>query len=164
MISGIEPAVTRLDTLADHPSMIIGSDGLGLITYDQLREDPYSPPHHFEIVVAHCNDVPCSSVTLHAEVENVVIWTYAYVAMGPGGLPMIVYEWAGSLMHLALCLDHVCSRVRRIDGPDTDAYYYGTGEYKVTLGADGNPLIAYMYRRGSEFQVWHCAKPSCRKP
>ena len=154
--------ITTLDsvfgTLGPYPSVTIGVDGLGLISY-----------YDGKLKVAHCDNVVCSSANIttlglddralaadgHAK--------YTSVAIGSDGLGLIVYDYR-RLAHItdlkvAHCDNIECSSAT--DHPYLETLVHSDGPYtSVTTGADGLGLISY---RGSEgfLKVAHCDNIEC---
>src|SRR5881628_2567764 len=63
------------------PSVAIGSDGLGLISYEDATND--------DLKVAHCVDVPCSEAT--TTTIDVTGGSFTSIAIGSDGLALISF-------------------------------------------------------------------------
>lgn len=120
----------------NNPSIVIGTDGLPVISYADYPAGG--------LRVAHCGDRACAGVTI----ETVDGAGEAYVpaiTIGGDGLPMISfldgYYTAKSAVKVAHCLDVACnsSRVRTIDTVSSQ----GLARTSITTGPDGLAYLAY---------------------
>ena len=84
-----------------YASVTIGVDGLGLISYyDAINES---------LKVAHCNDVPCSSVSLNTLDSAGDVGLYTSVTLGVDGLALIsYYDDFNDALKVAHCSNPFC--------------------------------------------------------
>jgi hypothetical protein len=142
---------------ASQPSLVIGSDGLGLVAYkDEAGLD---------LEVAHCVDAACSAVTTVTVDSAGDVGGRASLALRPGGLPLITYEDAtNGDLKLALCADALCSAATTVV-VDPDLQPGGTGRTEVAIGGDGLPLVAYVNGAiglaNGRLRVAHCEDLAC---
>ena len=133
------------------PSITIGSDGLGLITYtDGNRRG---------LRVAHCNDVACTGATLAALDSSGGTGYGSSVAIGTDGLGLIsYYTEAGIDLRVAHCNDVACTgaTVSILDS----TLNVGSGS-SIAIGSDGLGLISYRNRTGAVVKVAHCLNLAC---
>jgi hypothetical protein len=162
--------LTTLDpaaTVDDDTSLTIGTDGLGVIAY----QDNLLSNVHRAIKTAHCQNVACTSA-LVSTVDTVGtnnggsgggLGTVA-IAVNPGtGTPIVAY-WDGygtTALKVATCLNVDCSALsgRVILDP---AHTYGSPA--IAFGRDGLPLISYMGNgtaSSSDLVVAHCVNVYC---
>ncbi|MFC1879594.1 hypothetical protein ACFLZW_06730 [Chloroflexota bacterium] len=145
---------TALDTtgfVGKFTSIAIGVDGLPIIGYgDQTN---------YNLEVAHCNDLACttaitSTLDTSGRLENISI------AIGADGLPILSYYLIESSWDLkvAHCDDIACTSAD-LNSPDT------TGEVgafsSITIGVDGLPIISYYDATNDNLKVAHCSNKAC---
>ena len=147
----------QIDNAAE-PALVIGSDGLGLIAYQDLAS--------LDLKVAHCVDADCTAVTT-VTVDSVGdVGSRAAIALRPGGLPVISYaDVANNGIKLAFCADAVCSAATTVV-IESGVTPGGTGHTSVAIGGDGRPLVAYSTGVPStapngRLRVAHCENAGC---
>ena len=129
---------TQLDTAESgglSPSLAIGSDGLGLISYGTLAPN-------FDFRIAHCSDVACTSATVVTFDTGDSPTERSPVTIGPHGRGMVIYiDGSNNELKIANCLDVACTSatIATLDLP----YYELGGPPSVTIGSDGLVLISY---------------------
>ena len=139
-------AITTLGSgshrFADAPSITIGVDGLGLISYFDIILN--------SLKVAHCSDVLCSSATT-TSLGMAGLWSS--ITIGADGLGLI--SFANTTLNVAHCNDLPCSNV-------TIAYLDNISYLRtsITIGADGLGLITYTIGNTS-LRVAHCSNALC---
>jgi hypothetical protein len=128
------------DQLAFGPSVTIGSDGLGLISYSGLK-------------VAHCSDVACSSAATAVLDSGSVVSTS--ITVGADGLGLVSYAATGELK-VAHCSNVVCSSAATATIDSVPVA--GTS---ITVGSDGFGLISYRDDSAGDLKVAHCTNAAC---
>jgi len=99
------PIKFKLDTINDHGyggsiSLAIGVDGLGVMSYyDGVWGD---------LIVAHCDNPRCSSVTKYALDMQGNVGEYTSIAIGSDGLPLIAYTDENEVLKVAHCSNEMC--------------------------------------------------------
>jgi hypothetical protein len=141
-------------------SITIGLDGLPVISYRDRENE--------KLKVAHCNDAACSGedetvTTLNDAAE--ITGGNTSIAIGDDGYPVISYQqsvtpWDG-LLKVAKCNDASC-----VGGNETITTLDTTGgpgfeSTSLALGADGNPVIAYMDTAADAITIAKCNDPAC---
>ncbi len=132
-------------------SIIIGTDGLGLISYRDDTND--------DLKVAHCNDVACTSATISTLDSTGNVGGYNSIIIGADGLGLIAYHggtpWVQKVAH---CNDVACTSatISTLDSVD-----WGGGYSSITIGADGLGLISYMDDTTVDLKVAHCSNVTC---
>ena len=86
---------------------------------------------------------------------------HAALTIGPDGLPVIAYH-DGNLSILDLkvvrCNDIDCTQASSVTvDSSTSAGTYAS----ITIGADGNPLVAYQDDTNDNLKVLKCTNPLC---
>lgn len=83
-------------------SLAIGADGLGLIAYYDLGS--------FDLKVAHCDNLACTSATLSTLDSLHAVGLYASLAIGADGLGLISYlDFSANDLKVAHCNDLACT-------------------------------------------------------
>ena len=142
---------STVDADSDHwdTSLAIGADGLGLISYYDSKPG--------DLVVAHCENVACSSSTITVVDTPGNVGSQSSIAIGADGLGIISYYDATNLaLKIAHCSNTACTAATTVT-LDTG---YGAS---LTIGTDGLPLVAYLHSDGSSsgLKVAHCADNAC---
>jgi hypothetical protein len=153
--------LTTLDSpgnVGRDPSATIGTDGLGLISYEDATNS--------SIEVAHCNDIACTSWTKTA-LDSVGVDASSAITVGADGLGLISYRDSSQgfgVLKVAHCNNAACSsaNVTAVDS----AAGHDIGIYSsVTIGADGLALISYQDNDGNTskeaLKVAHCGNLAC---
>ncbi len=141
-----------------YPSVVIGNNGLGIISYG---EDVVDGGH---LWAAHCNDQACSGITsvkLDTTAANV---QYTSIKLGVDGVPVIAfYGTSSSALYVLKCSNDTCSSssgntITQVDNTNTD-----TGSYaSMVVPTDGLPFIAYYDNTGQlNLRATKCATPAC---
>jgi preprotein translocase subunit Sec61beta len=145
---------TTLDSAGNvgaDPSVTIGADGLGLISYyDGSAGD---------LKVAHCADIGCTrafSVTLDST-ANVGLLTA--ITIGADGLGLISYfDSTSSDLKVAHCADVGCTRAisSTLDSAGSVGY-----DSSITIGPGGLGLISYQDGTANDLKVARCNDVAC---
>jgi len=132
----------------DYPSIAIGTDGFGLISYyDRLNKD---------LLVSHCENVNCSSVVSTTLDSTGDVGFSSSVAIGTDGLGLISYHDQSNYdLKVAHCGNSACTEAD-INTVDT---IHGGFFNSITIGADGLGLIAHI--DGTDLRISHCSDLNC---
>lgn len=147
-------------------SVAIGPDGLAVISY-LTTGGVYEPGSGvFQVKVAHCQDVACTTATVKTVDPGVVAPTATAVVIGGDGLPLVGYmerrdQGRPAQFVLAHCGDLDCSRlsglVTRDAGDDTVP--------ALAVGPDGLAVAAWADAPAGHVQtrlrVGRCGDPLC---
>ena len=134
-------------------SIVIGSDGLGLITYfDETGGD---------LRAAHCVDVLCSQATVATVDAEGLVGHHSSVAIGRDGRPLVSYlDFSGFTgdLKVAHCQDVACTtaELTSLDRAGNVGHYTS-----IAIGADGLGLIMYLDLDNHDVKVAHCADVAC---
>jgi hypothetical protein len=147
--------ITTLASLGTDPSVTIGADGLGLISYYDATNG--------NLKVAHCSDAACSKATINTDAldSSGNVGRYTSVTIGADGLGLISYYAATNEdLKLVHCSDAACFSVA-ITTLDSSG---NVGRYpSVTIGADGLGLISYYDATNGNLKVAHCSDATCSR-
>jgi hypothetical protein len=136
----------------EYTSIVIGSDGLGLISYHNTASG--------DLQVAHCNNVVCSSVTTaFIDTGASTIGRFSSITIGGDGLGLISYlALPGYDLRVAHCNNVVCSSATLSTVDD----FLEVGDYtSITVGSDGLGLISYYHAAAQDLKVAHCTNSLC---
>jgi hypothetical protein len=143
-----------LDDTSDmgNPQVAIGVDGHPIVAYDNFPAG--------DLVVAHCNDPGCVSVTRTTLVTpGVSDGGEPTLAIGSDGLPVIAHrDSTNDALILDRCIDIVCSDSVRVT---LDNETVNSTFASITVGADGLPIIAYRDDINDVLDVLACGSVSC---
>jgi len=134
--------------------IVIGSDGLPLITYN-IESRPEDL-----LMVGHCDGIACSSATW-GRLLPLGITTRAKgsaVVIGADGLPVIAYKGSGPRLTIAHCDNIECTQMSSVEvEPTNSAAYF----ISMTIGTDGLPIASYWARTEIDLKVAHCSDATC---
>jgi len=137
--------------IGSYTSVTIGADGLGLISYTDST--------NFDLRVAHCSNVTCSSATITTLDSTDVVGFYTSVTVGADGLGLISYfDSTNGDLKVAHCSNVNCTMatITPLDTTGSVGYYTS-----VTIGADGLGLISYYDFTNLDLKVAHCSNVLC---
>jgi hypothetical protein len=147
----IRSTIDSQGEVGKNSSVIIGSDGLGLISYSGYGSA--------DLKVAHCNDLACSSATVSTLDSAEVVGAYTSVTIGRDGLGLISYfDIGNSDLKVAHCNDLACSSAS-LAAVDSAANV--GGGTSIVIGSDGLGLISYHDDGNSDLKVAHCNDLAC---
>ncbi len=132
--------------------MTVGADGLGLISYFDVT--------NFDLKVAHCANLACTSATTQTlDGTGTNVGQYTSATVGADGLGLISYfDGTNGNLKVAHCADVSCTSATT-QALDTTGV---VGQYtSVTVGADGLGLISYLDVTNGDLRVAHCANVAC---
>jgi hypothetical protein len=145
------------------PSIAIGTDGLGIISYY------VSTPGHENLRVAHCEDIACSTITTTDIDTTGHVGRWSSIEIGSDGLPLISYVHELNQnpaaftqdLKVAHCHDIACTSatITTLDSTPRVADLA-----PLAIGGDGFGLIAYQDTTSSsstKMKVAHCLNIAC---
>ena len=138
--------------VGDQSSVVIGSDGLGLISYTDYGTD--------DLKVAHCENVACTSATVSTLDSAGDVGHYTSATVGADGLGLIGYSELNGDLKVAHCQTVACTSAD-VSTLDSTAV---TANKSATIGADGLGLISYTDNdpvKGQQLKAAHCVDPAC---
>ncbi|HEC06094.1 MAG TPA: hypothetical protein ENJ12_04550 [Thiolapillus brandeum] len=145
---------TILDSVGDtgrQPAIIIGLDGLPLISYyNATTQDLY---------VYHCDDLTCSSGTATAIDTTGSVGQYSSITIGRNGFGLISYYDAGNAdLKLARCQNRACSSAI-VSSLDTAG---AVGKWtSITTTGSGYAFISYFDDGNKDLKVLRCNNEAC---
>ena len=156
-LAGARPARAVTIPEAASPSLIIGSNGLGMFAfYDRVNSD---------LMVGRCLNAACSDATYSVIDSGGDVGRYASITPGTSATlgPVISYEdTTNHRLKLALCVDPACAAATTVVVADDIGVGHGSG---VVVGIDGRPLVGYLRFVESDGLggVWaaHCDNADC---
>jgi hypothetical protein len=139
------------DDVGQYTSVIIGTDGLGLISYYDATNG--------DLKVAHCNDLACTSATLTALDSAGDVGQHTSVTIGTDGLGLIsYYDATNGDLKAAHCDDPACTSATLVTLDSAG----DVGQYtSVATGADGLGLISYYDVTNGDLKAAHCTDSAC---
>jgi len=148
--------ITKLDgtgtDVGYYPSVTVGADGLGLISYFDYT--------YYDLKVAHCSDAACSAATItKLDGTGTNVGYNTSVTVGADGLGLISYsDFTNGDLKVAHCSNAACSAATLSTVDSTG----NVGAYtSATVGADGLGLISYMDQTNVDLKVAHCSNALC---
>ncbi len=148
--------ITTLDSagaVGTANSVVIGADGLGLISYyDSTNQN---------LKVAHCSDVACTSATITVLDSAGDVGSYTSIALGTDGLGLISYcDGTNTALKVAHCSNIACTTAT---ATTLDSAGSAGVMASITVGADGLGLISYRENSAGagELRVAHCNDVAC---
>lgn len=156
-----EPISSVLEDRTPHGASIArGSNGFPIIAYVISNSDINT--YYRQLKVATCLDASCtrtSIVPVTTGLENVGI--RVSVTVGADGMPILIYyEYKlYKNLRIARCTTPTCSGRSIMFVKSTS--HTSIGYPLSTVGADGQPVIAYRYSRNSSLDVIKCQTALC---
>jgi hypothetical protein len=148
-------SLTTLDSAGgQNTSIIIGADGLGLISYRDYTSGG--------LKVAHCSNAACTAV-LSTTLDSAGAANTS-ITVGADGLGLVSYRQylgpASSYLKVAHCLDASCTAatITTLDSAGIVGFYTSSA-----IGADGLGLISYYNNTPGiyDLEVAHCSNTNC---
>ncbi len=145
---------TTLDSGGDvgaYTSIVIGADGLGLISYYDSTNG--------NLKVAHCSNTACTAATLNTLDSTGVVGAHTSIAIGADGLGLIsYYDSTNADLKVAHCSNTACTAATLNTLDSTNSV--GT-DTSIVIGADGRGLISYYDSTAGCLMVAHCSNAFC---
>ncbi len=139
------------DSAGQFTSIVIGDDGLGLISY-------YSVTRR-ELRVAHCENVECSEVTITKLDRADDVGSFTSITIGADGFGLIsYYHIEDSGLRVAHCEDAACTTAKRTT---LDAEGVVGLDTSIIIGPDGLGLTSYADVVNGDLKVAHCDDIEC---
>ncbi|MCJ7660116.1 MAG: hypothetical protein MUO67_13300, partial [Anaerolineales bacterium] len=145
-------SLTTLDpngVTATESSIAIGTDGLGLISYNYSSWD--------DLRVAHCTDINCNSATITTLDSTGMVGFSLDIAIGTDGFGLISYRDATGNLKVAHCNNTKCT--------SKTLYILDSGSVgrmtSIAIGADGFGLISHQDFLNNDLKVSHCDNTLC---
>lgn len=141
------------------PSILLGSDGLPVIIYNYLL--PIGDCEYPYLRVAHCGNATCSNENQITQLGSSII---SSMAIGGDGMPVIGYfedddnEDVSYGLKVTHCENIGCSNYNTITLLENVGVPFG-GE--IAIGADGLPILSYVYTAESVLKLIHCGNAAC---
>jgi hypothetical protein len=139
-------------------SITIGADALPIVSY-------WSGPSTADLKVAHCDDITCTSSTLHGIDTTNAVGRYSSITIGADGLPLIAYlDDTHGQLRVAHCDDVPCASAttRTVDATAHVTPPGGTESVaSITIGADHLPVLSYYDSTNLDLRVAHCDDALC---
>jgi hypothetical protein len=134
-------------------SLVIGSDGLGLVAYHDVAQG--------DLKVAHCSDPACSQFVLTTVDTVGDVGASPSVALGGDGLPLIAYRAdIGADLKVAYCQNTTCAAATFATIDAKSAVVRGPS---ITVQG-GLGIVAYLVDLGSgalQLKVARCLDAAC---
>jgi hypothetical protein len=144
---------TRLDTGSAgwYSSVIIGSDGLPLISYPQTFTGG-------GLNVAHCSDVACTAATITTLDSGTTVYNTSVTIVGDGLGLISYYDSTNYDLKVAHCSNVACTAatITRLDSTGDVGWYTS-----VTVDQSGYGLISYYDYTNRYMKVARCSSLSC---
>jgi len=112
----------------------------------------------FNLKVARCADIPCTSSTIVTVDETAAAGQYNSIAIRPNGMPVITYrDFTNGQLKFAFCNDAACvtSDQTVVDSINDPTHI------EVIIGFDDLPLIAFRNAVSRSLHVVHCTNEKC---
>jgi hypothetical protein len=148
---GPEVGIDTTGESGEDASVVIGTDGFGLIAYRDVTNT--------QLMVAHCANTACTSAT-NTTLVDPASGLDPSIAIGADGLGLISYESnaSGNELSVAHCSNTDCS-ASTTTVVDTVG---SVGRHSsLTIGADGLGLISYQELTADNLRVAHCSNLVC---
>jgi hypothetical protein len=142
------PVDASVADVGRYPSVTVGSDGLGLISYIDAINGT--------LRAAHCSNAACTSSTPATIVSSgTVVSDYTSATVGLDGLGLVSYVDNGQL-RVAHC-SNLAGSAATSNTIDATTTAYAS----LAIGADGLPLVSYLDSANANLKVAHCADALC---
>ena len=148
---------TSAGKAGDYLDMAIGANGRAVISlYDNTINTDQAV--EFNLKVARCADIPCTSSTIVTVDETAAAGQYNSIAIRPNGMPVITYrDFTNGQLKFAFCNDAACvtSDQTVVDSINDPTHI------EVIIGFDDLPLIAFRNAVSRSLHVVHCTNEKC---
>ena len=138
--------------LGRYPSITIGTDGFGLISY---RDD------NAHLKVAHCENTNCTSASTYTLDSDGVVGFDSSITIGTDGYGLIsYYDATNDIVKVAHCRNTECSYA---DVNHIASVGKNGALTSIAIGSDGLGLISFVeFTEGDNYlKVAHCIEPEC---
>lgn len=152
--SGGDEAINTVDAstcVGVNPSIAIGTDGRGLISYWDCS--------NLDLKVAHCNNAACTSATPATLDSTGNVGVVTSIAIGADGLGLISYnDGTNADLKAAHCDNVACTGATTVT---LDSAGDVGGAASIAIGSDGLGLISYFDSTNGDLKVAHCTNAAC---
>lgn len=134
-------------------AVLIGSDGLPAIAYSDATSG--------DLMLAHCEDPACASLTTQVVDDNAASYPPdgTSIALGADGFPVLSYrDSAFEDLWVAHCTDVECSGADTTKVDDSGNVGPGTS---IAVGTSGYAYIAYTDDAANDLVVARCTNTAC---
>jgi hypothetical protein len=151
----IPATVDSAGNVGYYTSIIIGADGMGLISYWDVT--------NADLKVLHCGSIGCDSGNTVITVDSIDnVGQYASMTIGEDGLGLIsYYDFLPGDLKVLHCGNVACN------SGNTSTTVDSVGDVglftSITIGADGLGLISYHDYANGDLKVFHCSNMSCKR-
>jgi hypothetical protein len=146
--------ITTLDSAGGYigadTSITIGTDGLGLISYNDGTNG--------DLRVAHCSDAACTAATRTTLDSAGWVGYNTSLAIGADGLGLISYRDFANSLKVAHCSNTTCTTATITTLDSASEVSENTS---LAIGADGLGLISYQDGANYDLKVAHCSNTAC---
>jgi hypothetical protein len=148
--AGNMQGLSTVGDVGQYTSATVGEDGLGLISYYDATNK--------RLMVAHCSNLACTSVT-RTPIDTGGFGEYTSIALGSDGLGLISYVNTSQLvLRVAHCSNILCTSAttKTLDPIDAGGYT------SIAISGDGYGLVSYYSTQaGGSLKVAHCTNVQC---
>ncbi len=134
-----------------NPAIIIGLDGLPLISYYNASTG--------DLVVYHCDDMLCSSGTRTVLDSGGIVGEYSSITIGGDGFGLIsYYDRTNGDLKVADCLNTACTSadLRTVDSSGDVGLWTS-----ITVNDDGYAFISYYDASSGDLKAAGCSTSTC---
>jgi hypothetical protein len=151
------PAANTLRTLDSTGN--VGLLSSATVVWTGLPLISYYDHTNFDLKVAYCEDVACTSTTITTLDSTGIVGEFPAVTMGADGLGLIsYYDHTNGDLKVAHCNNVACTSAT-ISTLDSTG---DVGRYtSVTIVSDGRGLISYYDNTNDDLKVAHCNNVAC---
>ncbi len=142
VLSQVDGTATRA------PSVTIGTDGLGLISYLDASAN--------DLKVAHCNDVACTGATLSTLDAGGSVGSGSSITIGADGLGVISYvDGTNQNLKAAHCNNVACTAAT------VSTLFVGGVSDVTSIGVDGTGTTVIAFHEGPRLRLGRCTDSTC---
>jgi hypothetical protein len=147
----INRTLDSTDTTGQYPAIIIGLDGLPIISYYDATNG--------DLEVYHCNDMTCSSGTHTTLDASGVVGEYSSITIGQDGYPLIsYYDRSNGDLKLAHCQNPACTSADLTTVDSTGDVGRWTS---ITTNKSGFVFISYYNAGTQDLKAVSCNNLTC---
>ncbi len=140
-----------IGTTGQYPAIIIGTDGLPIISYYNATNG--------DLKVYHCDDMTCSSGTSTTLDSAGIVGEYSSITIGQDGYPLIsYYDRTNGDLKIAHCQNTACTSADRFAVDSTGDVGQWTS---ITTNPDGFGLISYYDAGNGNLKALSCVDLTC---
>jgi len=149
--------VRTLDSTGDvgqYPAIIIGLDGLPIISYYDATNG--------DLKVYHCNDMTCSSDVATTLDSDGDVGEYSSITIGGNGYPLIsYYDRTNGNLKVALCGNTACTSATAVI-MDSGGIFGDVGQWtSITTNEEGYAYVSYYDVTNGDLKAARCHDAVC---